>query len=158
NFTLQAIQLLFNESSKTTDSYALGGQASSKLQFGPWTTTPSFLMLRWENTDSLLNASAFAVQATTTGSSSTTTPVPSIPVPGEGPGCAGGTAGSSKLPSFAPCAFAANGMTNATVLSSAGTPTFLSQFFYADFILNNQVKTGISRLPLNILAEFEDNL
>jgi putative porin len=158
NFTLQAMQLMFSESSKATDSYALGGQVSSKLQFGPWTTTPSFMLLRWENTDALLNASAFAAQATTTGSSSTTTAVPSIPVPGEGPGCASGTAGSSTLPSFAPCAFSPNGMTNAIVLNSAGNPTFLSQFFYADFILNNQIKTGLSRLPLNLILEYEDNL
>ena len=30
--------------------------------------------------------------------------------------------------------------------------------FYADFILNNTIKTGWARLPLNIIAEYEDNL
>jgi hypothetical protein len=40
NFTAQAISLLFNEVSGGTDSYALGGQVSRKLQIGPLTTTP----------------------------------------------------------------------------------------------------------------------
>jgi hypothetical protein len=34
---------------------------------------------------------------------------------------------------------------------------FYSGFNYADFILNNQIKTGLERLPLNLLLEFEDN-
>src|SRR5712692_7927422 len=154
NFTFQAINMLFSEASGGTDSYALGGQVSSKLQIGPLTTTPSFLLLKWNEPDAILQASAFAVAATTTGSSSTTTPVPTIPVPGEGPGCAKGTG----LPAFAPCAFAPNGMTNATYADPAGKPHLYSQFQYADFILNNQIKTGLARLPLNLLLEYEQNL
>src|SRR5207244_4749189 len=67
NFTVQGIELLYNESSTGQDSYALGGQASAKLQFGPWTATPSFLSLNWNRPDAILQASAFAVHATTTG-------------------------------------------------------------------------------------------
>jgi hypothetical protein len=41
---------------------------------------------------------------------------------------------------------------------AAGKAHFWSQFFYADFILNNQIKTGLARLPLNLLLEYENNL
>src|ERR1700682_2780158 len=102
NFTVQFMQLLFNEAAAGTDSYALGGQVSAKLQLGRLTTTPTFMAIKWNNPDSILQASAFAVQATaTTGG---------LQVPGEGPGCGKG----SGLPTVPPCAFSANGMTNAT--------------------------------------------
>ena len=146
NFTVQFMQLLFNEATAGTDSYALGGQVSGKLQLGRLTTTPSFMAIKWNNPDSILQASAFAVQATTTTGG--------LPVPGEGPGCGRG----SGLPAVPPCAFAANGMTNATYNDPSGKPHFYSQFLYADFILNNQVRTGWDRLPLNLLLEYEDNL
>jgi len=147
NFTVQVMQLLFNESTAGTDSYALGGQVSGKLQLGRLTTTLSFMAIKWNNPDSILQASAFAVQATTTTGG--------LPVPGEeGPGCAKG----SGLPTVPPCAFAANGMTNATYNDPSGKSHFYSQFLYADFILNNQIRTGWERLPLNLLLEYENNL
>ncbi len=157
NVTVQAINYLFNEVTSGTDSYALGGQAQARLQMGPWTATPSFLAVKWQGTSALLQASAFNVQATTTGSSGTT-PAGPFPAPGEGPGCAKGSAGSTSLPSYAPCAFAANGMTNAVYTDATGKPRFWSGFFYADFILNNQFRTGLERFPLNLLLELEDNL
>jgi hypothetical protein len=138
NLTFQAMQLLVNEASKATDSYNIGGQVSARLQIGPFTTTPSFSLMKWNNPDSILQASAFAVQTS----------------PAEGPGCASG----AGLPAAAPCAFGPNGMTNATFTDATGKARFWSQFFYADFILNNQIKTGIARLPLNLLLEYEDNL
>lgn len=146
NFTVQFMQLLFNEVAAGTDSYALGGQVSAKLQLGRLATTPSFMAMKWNNPDSILQASAFAVQATTTTGG--------LPVPREGPGCSN----RSGLPSVPPCAFAANGMTNATYNDPGGKPHFYSQFLCADFILNNQVKTGWERLPLNLLLEYENNL
>ena len=146
NLAVDFMQLLFNESSAGTDSYALGGQVSGKLQFGRLTTTPSFLAMKWNNPDSILQASAFAVQATTTTGG--------LQVPGEGPGCGKG----SGLPAVPPCAFSANGMTNATYNDPSGKPHFYSQFLYADFILNNQIRTGSERLPINLLLEFENNL
>ena len=153
NFTLQGIEMLFNEVSGGQDSYALGGQASARLQFGPWTATPSFLSVKWNRPDAILAASAFAVQATTTGAGGAT-PAGPFPVPGEGPGCTV-VNGASK---FAPCIFAPNGMTNAVVLDAKGVAHFRSEFNYADFILNNQIKTGHDRWPVNVLLEFEDNL
>jgi Putative porin len=150
NLTVQGIELLYNESSAGQDSYALGAQASARLQFGPWTATPSLLSLKWNRPDAILQASAFAVQATTTGSTS----AGSLPVPGEGPGCQTVVGG----PKFAPCPFAPNGMTNATFIDSKGLARFYSGFNYTDFILNNQFKTGSERFPLNLLLEFEDNL
>ncbi|HTR67190.1 MAG TPA: putative porin [Terriglobales bacterium] len=153
NVTFQGIELLYNESGGGQDSYALGGQMSAKLQMGRWTATPSFLSLKWNRPDAILAASAFAVGATTTGVGGTT-PAGPYPVPGEGPGCASVVGGAK----FANCPFGPNGMTNATYVGSNGVAHFYSGFNYADFILNNQIKTGNAKLPLNILAEFLDNL
>jgi hypothetical protein len=147
NFTVQGIQLLYNEVAKGDDSFALGGNVSATFKLGPLTTTPSFTLIDWGFPDSILNAPAFAVQATTSGN-------PPIQVPGEGPGCATG----SSLPSVPPCAIASNGMTNATVVDAKGQRHFLSGYEYADFILNSQLKTGLSRFPLNLILEYEDNL
>ena len=161
NFTLQGIQLLYNEAAGSAgasavsaqDSYALGMQVSGRLQAGPWSATPSFLSLKWNRPDAILQSSAFAVGATTTGAGGTT-PAGPFPVPGEGQGCAKGL----NFPAFAPCVFAPNGMTNATTVDAKGVPHFYSGFNYADFILNNQFKTGAERFPVNLLLEFEDNL
>lgn len=147
NFTVQGMQLLYNEVAKGDDSFALGGNVSAIFKLGPLTTTPSFTLIDWGFPDAILNASAFATQATTSGN-------PPIQVPGEGPGCATG----SGLPSVPPCAVASNGMTNATFVDAAGKRHFLSGFEYADFILNNQLKTGLSRFPLNLMLEYENNL
>jgi hypothetical protein len=162
NFTAQGIELLYNEANGKTaissqDSYALGVQVSTRLQAGPWTATPSFLSLKWNRPDALLQESAFAVGATSTGFQPAGTPTPSpvtgITVPGEGQGCAKGT----SLPAFAPCVFAPNGMTNATYVDASGVPHFYSGFNYLDFILNNQIQDGIRRLPINLLVELLDN-
>jgi len=147
NFTVQAMQLLYNEVTRGDDSFALGGNTSATFKFGPLTTTPSFTLIDWRFPDAMLNASAFATQATTSGN-------PAIPIPGEGPGCATG----SGLSSVPPCAIASNGMTNATFVDSKGQRHFLSGFEYADVILNSQLKTGLSRFPLNLLLEYENNL
>ena len=166
NVTFQGIELLYNEANgkpgiPSQDSYAVGGQASARLQFGRWTTTPSFLTLKWNRPDAILQESAFAVGATTTGYQPATpkggtapSPITGIPVPGEGQGCAKGT----SFAGFAPCVFAPNGMTNATYVDSKGGAHFYSGYDYADFILNNQFQTGLRRLPLNLLLEFLDNL
>jgi hypothetical protein len=153
NLTVQGIELLYNESSAGQDSYALGAQASAKLQLGLWSATPSFLSLKWNRPDAILQASAFAVQATTTGAAGTT-PAGPFPVPGEGQGCQTVVGG----PKFAPCPFAPNGMTNATFVDSKGVAHFYSGFNYTDLILNNQFRTGSERFPLNLMLEFEDNL
>jgi putative porin len=147
NFTVQGMQLLYNEVAKGDDSFALGGNVSAAFELGPLTTTPSFTLIDWGFPDAILNASAFATQATTSGT-------PPIQVPGEGPGCATG----SGLPSVPPCAIASNGMTNATFVDAKGQRHFLSGFEYADFILNSQLKTGLSRFPLNLVLEYENNL
>ena len=162
NFTVQGIELLYNEANGKTaiasqDSYALGGQVSARLRFGPWTATPSLLSLKWNRPDAILQESAFAVGATTTGFQPTGTPTPppitGITVPGEGQGCAKG----NGLPSFAPCVFAPNGFTNATVVDSKGIPHFYSEFNYVDFIVSNQIQDGITRLPINLMVELLDN-
>ena len=147
NFTVQGMQLLYNEVAKGDDSFALGGNVSATFQLGSLTSTPSFTLIDFRFPDALLSASAFATQATTSGN-------PPIPIPGEGPGCATG----SGLSSVPPCAISSNGMTNATVVDAKGQRHFLSGYEYADSILNSQLKTGLSRFPLNLLLEYETNL
>jgi hypothetical protein len=49
-------------------------------------------------------------------------------------------------------------MTNATFVDAKGQRHFLSGFEYADFILNSQLKTGLSRFPLSLMLEYENNL
>jgi putative porin len=136
NVNAQAMQLLYNESSSGGDSFAVGGQFGAKLQYGRWSATPTFTLLKFNQPDAILSASLFAVAAS----------------PGEGPGCASGS------PAAPGCFFAPNKLTNATYLDGSGKPHFYSQFFYADFIINNQIQTGLARLPLNVLVEYEDNL
>jgi hypothetical protein len=158
NFTVQAMELLYNENSTGQDSYVLGGQAQARVKAGPWTATASVLNQHWNRPDALLQASAFAVGATTTGGPvtvGTNKPVTvSFPVPGEGQGCST----NGNLPKFAPCAFAPNGMTNATFIDAAGKPHFYSGFDLLDFIVNNQIQTGASQFPINVLVEYEQNL
>ena len=147
NFTVQGMQLLYNEVAKGDDSFALGGNVSATFQLGGLTTTPSFTLIDWGFPDAILNASAFASQATTSGN-------PPIQIPGEGPGCASG----SGLPSVPPCAIASNAMTNATFVDAKGQRHFLSGYEYADLLINNQLKTGLPRFPLNLVLEYENNL
>jgi Putative porin len=150
NFTVQALELLYNESSTGQDSYVLGAQAQARLKAGPWTATASVLNQHWNRPDALLQATAFEVGATTTGSST----LGSFPVPGEGQGCST----NGDLPKFAPCALAPNGMTNATFIDAAGKPHFYSGFDLLDFIVNNQMQTGASKFPINLILEYEQNL
>jgi Putative porin len=167
NVNLTFMQLFYNEASGTGgvyhghDSFAVGGQIGGRLQpLSFWTFTPSFTVLNWRYPDAILNASFFATQAPTTNSTSvvdSSGKVVSFPVPGEGPGCS--TPSSSGLQSSQSCAFSPNSMTNATFVdATTGKLRFLSGFLYADLILNNQFKTRWSRLPLNLLVEYENNL
>src|SRR5262249_19080086 len=87
NFTAQAMQVLLNENTNSSllrahDAFMVGGQVSGKFDFGFLTTTPSIGVMNWRNVDELLNASAFAVQATSTGTSSTApVGITGLPVP-----------------------------------------------------------------------------
>jgi hypothetical protein len=170
NANIQFMQLFYNEASGTGglyhghDSFAVGGQVGGKLELTKfWTMTPSFLVLNWRYPDAILNASFFATQATTTNNVNIVNPgsdppvVAQFPVPGEGPGC--GTPASSGLQTSQSCAFSPNGMTNSTFVdANTGKLRFLSGFLYADLILNNTFKTKWSRLPVNLLVEYENNL
>jgi flagellar capping protein FliD len=78
-------------------------------------TLTNFFDRNWRNVDAILNASAFAVQATTTGVGTTN----NGNVPGEGPGCASGI----NLALFPPCVYGPQGFTNAT-FTDAGKNSF----------------------------------
>jgi hypothetical protein len=186
NVNFQIMNLLYNETSGAgglfsgRDSYAVGGQIGAVLHpLSFWTLTPSFTLMNWRYQDALLNANAYQVGATTGGgiynitvTPPGVTPVITVPnritfsLPGEGPGCSTPasaqvvtTAGTqAPLVSVAPCAFAPNGLTNATFTDAKGNLHFLSNFLYADLIVNNQFKTGLPRLPINLLVEYENNL
>ena len=159
NVTVQAIELLYNEASSGQDSYVLGAQGQTKWEVGPWMATASLLNLHFNRPDALLSANGFAVQANSTGTFTGTTGTTTIgpyPTSGEGPGCA--TGGNGFFPKFPNCIFAPNGMTNAISFDADGKPHFYSGFDVLDFILNNTIKTGVARFPVNLLLEFEDNL
>ena len=167
NVNLQFMSLLYNEASGAgglysgRDSFAVGGQIGGRLQpLKFWTLTPSFTILNFRYPDALLNTNFFAVQATSTNNADIIDPatgkVATFPLPGEGPGCT--TPKSSGLQTSQACGFAANGMTNSTYVDAAGHLHFLSSFLYADLILNNQFKTGMARLPINLVLEYENNL
>jgi len=167
NLNLNFMQLFYNEASGNGglfnghDSFAVGGQIGGRLELTKfWTMTPSFLVMNWRYSDAILNSSFFATQATSTNNVDIIDPVTgkvaTFPVPGEGPGCS--TPASSGLQSSQACAFSPNGLTNATYADAAGHLHFLSGFLYADLILNNTFKTGMARLPINLLVEYENNL
>ena len=179
NVNVQFMQLLFNEVTGTSskslgiygaghDSFVVGGQIGGRLQpLSFWTLTPSFTILNFRGADALLNSSAFAVGATslggTTAKISGTAYSVTVAGTGEGPGCASIASGTTAAqPASATlvggCAFAANGMTNSTYIDANGNAHFQSRFLYADLILNNQFKTGMPRLPINLLLEYENNL
>jgi len=68
NFTVMGMQLLYNEASSGPDSYAVGGQVSSRLQLGKfWTMTPSYSLLNWHNDNIILNEPASVTGGTTVG-------------------------------------------------------------------------------------------
>jgi hypothetical protein len=68
NFTVNGMQLLFNEKSQGADSYAVGGQLSSKLQLGKWVTfTPSYSVLNWINANIILGEPTSVTGGTTVG-------------------------------------------------------------------------------------------
>ena len=169
NVNLQFMQLFYSEANGVGgiyhghDSFAVGGQIAGRLQpLKIWTLTPSFTILNFRYPDAILNASAFQVGATTGGGVFTINGTPtnlSFQVPGEGPGCATpGSAITDTKKNVPNCAFGPNGITNATYLDAKGNLHYLSGFLYADLILNNQFKTRWSRLPINVLLEYENNL
>jgi hypothetical protein len=159
NVNLQGLQLVYNESSGGTDSWAFGGQLGTKFVAGPWTMTPSYTLLKWNQADAILNASLFSTQGnkTTIPLPDATTPT-TVNLPGEGPGCASAAVSGKPVNIGSNCFFAPNGLTNAVIVDSKGKPRFLSRYFYSDLILNNQIATPIKRLPVNLLLEFERNL
>jgi hypothetical protein len=72
NSTIQGIELLYNEANGKSalapqDSYPLGAPASAPFQIGPGTGMPSLLSLKWNRPDAILQQSALAAGAPTTG-------------------------------------------------------------------------------------------
>ncbi len=138
NVTFTGMQLFFNESSGGADTFAAGGQFSSKLQLGKRIAmTPSLSVLNWRNVNSLLNEPASVTGSTTL---SCTNPAP-----------------GTVTCTFPSSAFGPNGITNATNGTSPNR-TFASKFLYLDAILDTTIKTGLDRWPVRLLLEYEENL
>jgi Putative porin len=161
NVTFTGMQLLYNEiGGKTTasatvfcpggaagifcsnggntagsDSYAVGIQASTKLQLGKRVTlTPAYTALKWYNENALLNGIASDVPTTGTGVR------------------AGSTGAILPFP---------NGQTNATTLvgpTGAQALVYTSGYFYSDLLLDMNVDTGLKKFPLRVIGEYENNL
>ncbi len=165
NVSVMAMQLFYNETNRPTtsgcvagaqfctngnnvtggDSYAVGGQASAKLQFGKrWTMTPAYTILNWRNNDTLLNQPSTVTSSTNIVVSTTGTPITGV--------------SAAPISTF----FAPNGITNATVtVGTSGGQTirrYYSQFLYSDLILDNTITTNWARFPWRVLLEYEDNL
>jgi hypothetical protein len=130
NVTFTGLQLSINESGGGNDSYAVGGQVSSKLQLGSlWTMTPSYTVLNFRNEVALLRG-AIAGSAPT---------------------------GTSLGGPITTGVFAPNGLTN-QICGTGAAPVFCSRFLYSDLILVNQIKTPWAKFPVNITGEYLTNL
>ncbi|HZR28233.1 MAG TPA: putative porin [Terriglobales bacterium] len=162
NFSVEAMQLLFNEVAgglvgtsinRGVDSNAFGGQAVLRLQPAKtWTSTPSVTVLNWNGADPIAQA-AFPVlpcaSATSTGCiQNPLTPAVGTPLP---------PPLTPAVRSLAP----SNIMTNATFIAGTGTSqrrAFISGFEYADLIWDNTILTPWQRFPWHVTAEYERNL
>ena len=166
NVTVEGMELLFNEVAgsvtgsgvslkinRGVDSNAVGGYGSATLQFGPWKTTPSIMVLNWNGADPIAQAvSPVGLCSTNTPGQTTCILQPNAPAAG------------TPLPNpiATPSAFLqTNAMTNATRIVGSGTGltrAFVSGFEYADFIWDNSITTPWKRFPWNLRAEYEQNL
>lgn len=166
NFTVGAMQLLFNEIAggitgggtslklnPGVDSNAIGGYGSFVMQFGPWKMTPSYMLLNWNGADPIAQAVLPVPLCASTGPLQTTCILqPKAPPVG------------SILPNpVAPASafLQTNPMTNATRIVGKGTGltrAFVSGFEYSDLIWDNSVATPWKRFPFNFKAEYEENL
>ena len=166
NVTVEGMELLFNEVAgsvtgsgaslkinRGVDSNAVGGYGSATLQFGPWKTTPSIMVMNWNGADPIAQAvSPVGLCSTNTPGQTTCILQPNAPAAG------------TPLPNpiSTPSAFLqTNAMTNATRIVGSGTGltrAFVSGFEYADFIWDNSITTPWKRFPWNLRAEYEQNL
>jgi hypothetical protein len=182
NLTVGAYQLNVNEVSNGADAYALGVHASARLQPLPfWTATPSFSATKWNKPNQILNASAFAVGATTAsfvvqlpivpqpapGSQQTQPTVFTLNVPGEGPGCSNpkitlsvdaNPANPAKpitVPATPNCVFAPNGMTNAILFDvttdAFGNVSKTNQRFASGFFYADFILNNTFKTPFKRL-------
>jgi hypothetical protein len=142
NLNVQAMQFFYNEASTGPDSYATGGSFSGKLALGRRVTiTPTYTILNWNKADVIAQAA-----------SPVTLPEGDTPAPGD----------PLPHPTTQPIrVINANAFTNASQIIGTGTGqkrAFVSGFMYSDLILDTNIDTGVSRFPLRLLGEYEQNL
>jgi hypothetical protein len=162
NFTVEAMQLLFNEVAgglvsgsvnHGVDSNALGGQAVLKLEpVKEWNSTISATLLNWNGADPIAQA-AFPVSPCAGATATGCIPNPLTP-----------PVGTPLPPPITPAPRilnSANPVTNATFIRGAGTGqarAFVSGFEYADLIWDNTFTTPWKRFPWRLTGEYEQNL
>jgi hypothetical protein len=136
NFTLTGMQIFFSEAGGGADSFAVGGQVSSRLQLGDRVTVaPSYSLLNWRKANTIADA---MVARTVTVCTDTT--------------CTG--TGTTNI-TTREVIVGGNSNTNVT---TANRRAFLYRFLYSDLIVDTNIKTWSARFPLRILGEYEKNL
>ena len=147
NVSLTGMHLIFNEVPTANipqgfltgaDSFADGGQLSTRFSLGNRiSVTPSYTLLNWRNADAIAQA---YVRGT----------LPPITVNG------------ILNPNGTTVALnASNANSNDTITTGSGitrVDRFRSRFLYSDVILDTDVKTGVERLPLKLLLDYNQNL
>lgn len=138
NITFDGMQLMFNEVSGGIDSFAAGGAASTRIQLGPVTLTPSYSILNWRNADVIAQA---AGPATPLVGSAAARVINANPLTNASRNC-----GAVATP-HPECR-----------LGGSAHREFVSRFLYSDFILDTNIKTPWARWPIRLLGEFLRNL
>lgn len=139
NITFNGMQLMFNEASGGTDSFAAGGGASTKIQLAKWLTlTPSYNILNWRNADVIAQAASPATPLT---GSAATRVFNANPMTNATRNC--GAVASPNPECRA---------------GGSAHREFVSKFLTSDFILNADIKTPLRRWPLKLTGEFLQNL
>ncbi len=131
NFT--GMQLFFNESSGSFDSFAAGAQAGGRLQVGKRVTiNPSYSLLNWRNADAIAQAASPLGGAARIINANAMTNATRNCGTGAQAGC--------------------------RVTSGTATREFVSKFLYSDLILEAGITTPSARWPVRLLAEYLQNL
>ncbi|MGH9601418.1 MAG: putative porin, partial [Terriglobales bacterium] len=132
NFT--GMQLFFNESSGSFDSFAAGAQVGGRLQVGKRVTlTPSYTLLNWRNADVIAqNASPLGGAARVINANAMTN----------------ATRNCGTATPEAAC----------RITSGTATREFVSKFLYSDLIVDANITTPWARWPVRVLGEYLQNL
>jgi len=133
NVTFNGMQILFNEVSGGSDSFAAGGAVSARLQLGEGVTiTPSYSLLNWRNADAVAQAASPLGGATRIINANALTNATR--------NCGAG------------------GEVGCRVTTGPARREFVSKFLYSDFLVDASIKTPWARWPIHLVGEYLKNL